>query len=125
MVLKSANLAFQFVLEICALAAVVYWGFKTGDGLLPKTLLGIGLPLLMAAAWGTFRVPNDPGSAPVVIPGALRLVLELGVMGIATWSLAAAGQGTLAWVFGLAVVLNYGLMYDRILWLLGLVNRSN
>jgi hypothetical protein len=123
MVLKYTNLAFHFILELCALAAVVYWGFKTGDGLLLKILLGIGIPVLIAAAWGTFRVPNDPGSAPVVIPGALRLALELAVMGIATWSLAAAGQGTLAWVFGLAVIINYGLMYDRIPWLLGLVKR--
>lgn len=121
MVLKSANLVFHFILEICALAAVVYWGLKTGDGLLLKILLGIGLPLIMATAWGTFRVPNDPGSAPVVIPGTLRLALELVVMAIATWSLAASDRGTLAWVFGLAVILNYGLMYDRILWLLGIV----
>jgi hypothetical protein len=27
---KSVNLALRFLLELCALAALAYWGFQTG-----------------------------------------------------------------------------------------------
>ena len=29
-VIKAANLALRFLLELCALGALGYWGFKTG-----------------------------------------------------------------------------------------------
>ncbi len=115
--LKYANLALHFLLELCALAALSFWGFQAGGGWLVKILLGIGMPLLVAFAWGTFRVPNDPGRAPVPVPGPLRLLLELVFFGSATAGLVAAGRTTLAWVFGLAVVVNYALMCDRLVWL--------
>ena len=117
MSLKSANLALRFLLELCALTALAVWGFQTGEGLLMKIVLGIGIPLLGALAWGTFRVPNDPGRAPVPVPGPFRLVLEVVIFGLATASLAAAGHPSLALVFGLAVVINNALMYDRLIWL--------
>lgn len=116
--LKWTNLALHFVLELCAMAALVYWGFQTGGGWLGKIILGIGIPALVAFAWGTFRVPNDPGRAPMPVPGPLRLLLELAVFGLAIAGLVAAGRPSLAWMFGLAVVINYALMYDRLVWLL-------
>ena len=116
--LKSANLALHFVLEICALAALVDWGFETSVTLAGKLLLGVVLPTAAAAAWGTFRVPGDPGSAPVAIPGVLRLLLELAFFGGAAAGLAGAGHTTLTWVFGIVTLINYALMYERIRWLL-------
>jgi hypothetical protein len=71
---KTANLALRFLLELCALVALGYWGFKTGGGLITKLALGIGAPLLAAVVWGTFLAPR----AAVPTPGLLRLVLELG-----------------------------------------------
>ena len=59
--------------------------------------------------WGVFRVPNDPGKATVVVSGPVRLVIEAAIMGLAVWCLAAAGQTTLAWGMGIAVVVNYAL----------------
>jgi hypothetical protein len=115
--LKYANLALHFILELCALAALMYWGFQAGGGWLMKTVLGIGIPFLVAFAWGTFRVPNDPGKAPVPVPGLLRLLLEWAVFGLAVTSLAAARRPSLAWAFGLAALINYALMYDRLIWL--------
>lgn len=116
--LKNTNLALRFILELCALAAFVYWGFYTAQSTVLKLILGIGAPLVAATAWGTFRVPDDPGKAPVAVPGKLRLLLELVFWGAAVAGLAGAGQVTLAWVFGLLVVINNALMPERLarLW---------
>ena len=53
-VLKYANLALAFFLELCALAALGYWGFVTGEGLPARIGLGVGAPLLAAVLWGAF-----------------------------------------------------------------------
>jgi len=99
---KIANLALRFLLEVCALVALGYWGFKTGGSLITKLALGIGAPLLAAVLWGTFVAPR----AAVAVPGALRLVLELGVFGSAAAALYAAGRPALAWALGLVYVVN-------------------
>ena len=70
------NLAFRFFLELAGLFAIGYWGWHTGQGW-QRWLLMLGVPLIAAALWGIFRVENDPGRAPVRVPGALRLALEL------------------------------------------------
>jgi hypothetical protein len=112
------NLVFRFLLELGALAALAYWGYQSGDGLIMQIGMGIGAPLLVALAWGTFRVPNDPGNAPVPVSGRVRLVIELVVFELAAAGLSAAGQQLLAWIFGAAVVVHYLLTFDRVLWLL-------
>ena len=106
-IIKGANLALRFLLELCALAALAYWGFKTGRGPIAKIGLGIGTPLLAAVVWGTFVAPQ----APVAVPWPLRLVLQVAIFGLAAAGLAATGHRTLAWAFGLAVVINAALMY--------------
>ena len=105
--IKLANLALRFLLELCALAALAYWGFKTGESVVAKSGLGIGAPLLAAVVWGTFVAPG----APIQAPGFLRLVLELVVFGLASAALYSAGRPTLAWVLMLAFVINRVLMY--------------
>jgi hypothetical protein len=111
------NLALRFVLELAMWAAIGYWGWTQHEG--PwRFLLGIGLPLLAMALWGTFRVPGDPGKAPVAVPGAVRLALEAVEFGAATWMLIDAGQMTLGIVFGGVLLLHYAASYDRVWWLL-------
>jgi hypothetical protein len=105
-ILKGANLALRFLLELCALAALWYWGFKTGTGPISKVVLGIGAPLAAAVLWGTFVAP----AAPVSVPGALRLLLELAVFGGAA-ALYSAGRPGLAWALGLTYVINRVLMF--------------
>lgn len=114
------NLVFRFILELCALAALAYWGWTQHSGLL-RYVLAIGLPLVAAVLWGTLAVPGDrsrSGKAPVPVPGVIRLLLELAFFAAATLCLYGAGQTTLAWILGAAVVLHYVLSYDRIAWLL-------
>ena len=114
------NLAVRFLLELAALAAVGVWGWKQSDSW-PRFIWAIGLPLLLAAAWGTFAVPDDPsrsGGAPVPTSGMVRLALELAFFGLATWALYATGYTRLSLVFGGLVVVHYALSHDRIVWLL-------
>ena len=112
------NLVLRFALEIAGLIAMGYWGFRTGQGAFMRFLLGSGVPLLAAVLWGVFRVPDDPGSAPVAVPGVLRLILELAFFGFAVWALNDAGARTLGWALGLVVLAHYLISYDRVAWLI-------
>jgi hypothetical protein len=67
---------------------------------------------------GTFRVDNDPGKAPVRVPGVVRLALELAYFAFAVWALFDAGATTAGWILGAAVFVHYLISYDRIIWLL-------
>lgn len=104
--IKYGNLALAFFLELCALAALGYWGFYVGSGTVAKFALGIGVPLLTAVVWGLFIAPR----ATVKVPGPVNMALRILVFGLAAVSLAAAGQPTWAWVFGVVVVVNFALV---------------
>jgi hypothetical protein len=100
--LKGSNLALAFLLELCLLAALAFWGFRAGNGPLARAGLGIGAPLLMAVLWGILMAPR----APVQLPGALHLALALVLFGLGVAALFAAGQLRLAVIFAVAIVLN-------------------
>ena len=113
------NLTLRFALEIFALVALGAWARNQFQGAL-GTILMILIPLLAAAAWGTFNVKGDPsrsGKAPVPVPGFIRLSLELVFFGSATWALFALNP-TYGWIFGLVALGHYILSSDRIIWLL-------
>jgi hypothetical protein len=113
------NLGVRFLLELCALAAVGYWGWSQHRGPL-RVLMAFGLPLLLAVLWATFAVPDDPsrsGRAPVPVPGVVRLLLEWAVFAFAAWALYAAGSPNLAVLLAVVVVAHYAVSYDRIAWL--------
>ena len=113
------NLALRFLLEVAALVAIGYWGFSQHSGIW-RFLLGIGLPVIAAAAWATFAVPDDPsrsGKAPVPVPGVLRLVLELSLFGVAAWALYDASSTMLALILAIITIAHYALSYDRVAWL--------
>jgi hypothetical protein len=105
--IMGANLALRFLLELCALGALGYWGFKTGNAVITKIVLGVGVPLVAAVVWGTFVSPQ----APVQLPGLVVLTLQVLVFGSAAAGLVATGHRTLALVFVVIVVINAILMY--------------
>jgi len=114
------NLVVRFVLEMSALVSVGMWGWRQSDGWL-SYFLAIGIPIILAAIWGTFAVPDDPsrsGRAPIITPGAIRLLIELGIFAYATWSLYDMGFNKISLALGIIVVLHYIISYDRILWLI-------
>jgi hypothetical protein len=90
-----------------------YWGFATQDNWLLKLLFGLGIPLVMAALWGIFRVQNDGGRPVVEVPPQIRLLLEAAFFGLAISLLYAAGLPTFALGLLAAVVINYGIDYRR------------
>jgi uncharacterized protein DUF2568 len=106
-IIKGANLLLRFLLELCALGAVGYWGIKTGGGMAAKIGLGIGAPLLVASVWAIFVSPR----AQVHLSFTLSLVLQVLIFGLAAAAVAATGHRTLAWAFVAVVVINAVLMY--------------
>ena len=114
------NLAIRFLLELTVLISTGMWGYKQTDGWL-RFVLAIGVPLVLAAIWGTFAVPHDPsrsGAAPVVTPGTLRLIIELSFFGFGVWALYHVGYLRVSLVVAIIVIIHYLISYDRIAWLL-------
>lgn len=114
------NLAVRLLLEIVALLSVGMWGWKQNDGWL-RFVLAFGIPILLAAIWGTFAVPDDPsrsGEAPIVTPGVIRLGIELCFFAFAAWAIYDMKFNKLSLVFGVVVAVHYLLSYDRITWLI-------
>jgi hypothetical protein len=105
--LKNANLALAFLLELGVLAALGFWGFSTGPGVLTKILLGIGAPVVAIVVWGLFGSPK----APWHLDGLWRLLLQVIFFGSAAVALFAAGQRVLGVVFALLFVLNTTLVH--------------
>ena len=116
---NPVNLALRFILEIAALFALGYWGWTQHEGIW-RFVWSIGLVLLAAVIWGTFAVPDDPsrsGSAPVPVPGLVRLAIELALFGAGTWAFIAAGHAFWGALLGMFSIFHYVLSYDRVLWL--------
>ena len=93
-----ANLAFRFVLEITALVGIGILGWSSVEGWV-RGLLAVALPLIAAAVWGTFAVPEDPsrsGSAPVPIRGWVRLILESVIFSLGVAGYALTGREVFA-----------------------------
>jgi hypothetical protein len=105
--IKGANLLLRFLLELFALGALGYWGFKTGNETIAKIGLGVGAPLVAAVVWGAFLSPR----AAIVLPGFLVLVLQALVFGRPQGGLVVTGHRTLAFVFVVVAVINALLMY--------------
>jgi len=102
---KDANLGLRFLLELVALAALGYWGYRAGDTGLARVALAIGAPMALAILWGAFLSPK----ASMPLPDALTALLQLAVLGAAAWSLVRTGQEPLAVLFGGAVIVNAAL----------------
>ncbi len=114
------NLVARFLLELCALGSVGWFGWARFTGP-TRWVAMLALPLVLATLWGVFAVPGDPsrsGSTVVAVPGLVRLLLELAVFTAAVAALVYTDAPRAAAVLGGAVVLHYALSWDRIAWLL-------
>jgi hypothetical protein len=101
-ILKGINLLARFLLELCMLAAVAYWGFKTNSGWAMKIILGIGMPLLLAVFWGLFIAPK----ATHPLRGISRELLELVLLGSGALALFASRRVDLGCVYTAILAIN-------------------
>ena len=103
---QQINLAVRFLLELCALTALAYWGFRSGSGAGAKAALTIGTPLCMAVVWGLFVAPRSV----VQLAEPIRFVLGLGILCLTAVALAASGHSALAIAFAVIIVANAALL---------------
>lgn len=119
MSLNPALLGLRFLLELSAFASFATLGWRATDSP-ARWLLVVLLPILAAAVWGVFAVPDDPsrsGAAPVAVPGPVRLLVEFAVFWGGAAALWFAGLPQLA-IISVAILVVYHLAaYDRVLWL--------
>ena len=106
-VMKNANLALRFLLELCVLAALVYWGFEVGQTTIVKIVLGIGAPVIASVVWALLGAPR----ARWHLKGVWRLLLEVVFFGLPAVALFVAGQYILGIAFALVFILNTILIY--------------
>ena len=104
---KIINLGIRFLLEVCALLSLGYFGFQTGKEFLMKLVLGIGIPVLFAVLWGIFGSP----AAPMQLSKPLRVVLEITIFFLAGTALYTSGHQYMAIGFVILVVINKTLMF--------------
>ena len=108
-VLKGLNLLVRFLLELCMLAAVGYWAFKTQAGWGMKILLGIGLPVMIAVLWGLFVAPK----AMYPLNAIPHLVVSLILLGSGAVALSVSGNLTLGRMYAIILIVNQTLL---LLW---------
>jgi hypothetical protein len=110
----------RFLLELTAIVTFAIWGYAQSETW-TRILLAILLPLLFALLWGVFAVRDDPsrsGKTVVRTPGIVRLLLELGLFGYATWMLVDLDHPLLAGILCGAVLMHYFISRERVRWLL-------
>lgn len=107
--IRAANLGLRFLLELCLLAALCFWGLHSGPNLPARIGLGVGAPLLAALVWGSFIAPR--ATRPVRLP--VRLLLEVLLFGLAAAGLTLAGRPRLALALALIYLINAALL---LLW---------
>lgn len=106
------NLFIRFLLEITAVVTFSIWGWKNGGS--ARYLLAIVLPVAAMAIWAIFRVPGDPGNAPVATKGIIRLLIESLFFGMATVAFFSLSNKTYSWIFLSVLVLHYVFSYERV-----------
>ena len=105
--MKNLNLAFRFILELIALAAVFLFGLSLSDELVIGLIAGLVLVIGVLAVWGLFVAPK----ASRRLSDPTRLAVEVIVWSLAVLALGFAASWLLAAMFGLAVLISLILMF--------------
>lgn len=82
---RLGNLGLAFLLELGAVAALAYWGFRTGGTLPTKLALGIAVPGVAVVLWALFAAPHATYSVPAL--AVATKVLVFGAAALALWQL--------------------------------------
>lgn len=113
------NLALRFGLELAALAGLAAVGWTWASGPM-QWVAAIAIPSTAIVVWGLFNVPGDPsrsGEAPVTVPGAIRLGLELAILLGGAVALLIAGSRLAGAAVITLLVVHYVASASRVDWL--------
>lgn len=105
-IVKDLNLGLRFLLELLALAALGFWGWRIADGPAARALFAVAFPLAAAVVWGAFVAPQ----ASFAAPEGVKLLLQVAIFGLAAFGLARTGHPGMAAGLGTAVLANAVLM---------------
>lgn len=103
--MRSLNLALAFLLELCLLAAIVYWGLQLDASTGVRWVVGIGAAAVLALVWAVFAAPTAKRRllrTPLI--GFKLLVFALGAV-----VLYSTGQHVLAIVLAAVAISNLAL----------------
>jgi hypothetical protein len=106
---KSANLLLRLLLELCALAALAYWGATAKVHIAARIALAIAVPLAAAVAWALIVATQHATSGWAIA----RIGVEVLVFVTAIAGLAARQRFVLALIFAALYIINRTLM---IIW---------
>ena len=104
--MATANLVLRLVVELIGVGAFAYWGSQAPTVPIGRIALAIGAPLALIVAWVIVVAPNASNLLTQPQRDAIGTVLLV----LAALALAAAGQRTVAVIFGAVVVLNWVLL---------------
>lgn len=105
-ILLGINLGLRFVLELCLLAALGYWGFQLDQNLLLRIVAGVGAPLAAAVVWGMYVAPKAANQ----LADPARFGVELVLFALGAGALWLAERPSLGIVLLVAYLINRGLM---------------
>ena len=102
---RTANLGLAFVLELCALAALAYWGDRLDAATPVRWSVALGAPLVLALTWSQIAAPT----ARRRLPRTPLLAFKLVVFTLAAALLYSSGQHGLALLLEAATIVNLAL----------------
>jgi hypothetical protein len=105
-VLRIANLALAFLLELAALFAVGAWTFSLSLGTAAALLLAVAVVAVYVTLWAIFAAPK----AATRLRSGPRAAFEVVWFGSAAILAALSGRVTFAIVFVVLVVINRALL---------------
>ncbi|EJR84686.1 YrdB family protein [Bacillus cereus] len=105
--LQEFNIALRFMLELCILGIVGYWGVRVGTTMAIKITLAIIIPIVFAVIWGLFGAPH----AEWEVQGILHVLLEIIVFGVGIVALYHLKHHMLASGLAIVIVVNRILMF--------------
>jgi hypothetical protein len=100
-VVEGVNLGVRFLCELGAVAAIAYWGYKTGSGA-AKSVLAIAAPAAVIVVWALFVSPRPT----IEVARPVAFAIELCVWAAAAAALWAIGYGNLAVAFTVVAVVS-------------------
>lgn len=99
---KLANTGLRFVLEMCALGLLAFWGYHAAGEGGRGVALGAGVALLFAVVWGLLASPNAPASLSRPMKTGVQMTLLL----LPAAALLQLGEPSVAGGFAVLIVGN-------------------